>query len=265
MNKEIEAGFAADAAGSWEGPKTDRGDGLELGGFALQEVMEGEPVKRKYPPLEESIHEVDDPSDIYFRNDPNGLYAVGSEAYNEFLNTCLQENLNHLRHVENERITFLSLYLVGVAELLKVALDHGGLLAVVLMAMLLVLSFICYTLVKRWNKVFDGHNRIAKRLVAMVDSQGRMEEDPLMPQGWEKDPRFKTRRHHANYYYYFDNKAGEAAYAAWQEKHPQPEKKKKVRTYLHTGELFLAFTQIICLVEAVFFVVFLLRFFGIYL
>ena len=53
MNEYKNTGFTAGAANNWEGPKTKLDEKAEKGGFALQEVMEGKPVKRQYPPERE--------------------------------------------------------------------------------------------------------------------------------------------------------------------------------------------------------------------
>ncbi|MEA5040433.1 MAG: hypothetical protein VB086_11430 [Clostridiaceae bacterium] len=133
-----------------------------------------------------------------------------------FLMACFQENLSHARHVENERITFFSLYLVGVGMILGVAMDNSQPVVSILMTLLLLgMSVISTVLLKRWNQVFEGHRQTARRLCTLLcDDNG------------ESD---------VNYFYYFDNQSTLS--------------RRRSRFYVHTAQLFEIFNLLICLVE----------------
>ena len=82
-----------------------------------------------------------------------------------FLIECMKENLQHARHVENERLTFISLLLVSVGMILEFASSMGSVyLKVFLCIVLFLLNFICTRLLIRWNAIFGGHSEIAQKI-----------------------------------------------------------------------------------------------------
>ena len=134
-----------------------------------------------------------------------------------FLMACFQENLTHARHVENERITFFSLYLVGVGMILGVAMDSAArpLVSILMTVLLLGMSVISTVLLRRWNQVFEGHRNTARRICSLLcEGDGGLGD---------------------NFYYYFDNKAARGS--------------RRSRLYVHTATLFELFNLLICLIE----------------
>lgn len=86
---------------------------------------------------------------------------------------AFKENLAHARHVENERMTFVSIFLVSMGMLLEFSatsgLGRGQKLT--LAALLLLLNLICTMLLIRWNSVYKGHTDIAKKMMAELDAE----------------------------------------------------------------------------------------------
>jgi|GEM_PF-1741256 F0F1-type ATP synthase assembly protein I len=145
-----------------------------------------------------------------------------------FLISCFGENLAHARHIETERITFFSLYLVGVGMLLGKVLDTAvnPVIGLLLSVLLLIMSAVCVTLLRRWNQVFESHRRTAR---ALCD-------------------RLRSGSGDSNDYFYFDNRASLSA--------------RRQKYYLHTSTLFLIFALSISAVEVFAFVLNVLRLVG---
>lgn len=143
---------------------------------------------------------------------------IDSIAYDRsFLMACFQENLTHARHVENERITFFSLYLVGVGMILGIAMDCADrpLVSILMTVLLLGMSVISTILLRRWNQVFEAHRNTARRICSLLcEGDGGLGD---------------------NFYYYFDNKAAKNS--------------KLSRFYIHTSTLFELLNLLICLIE----------------
>ena len=76
----------------------------------------------------------------------------------EYLKHCISENLNHARHVENERLTFTSIYTAIVVGSVAVlfALDDST-VALCLAIFLAAVSILAMLLNGRWQEVFDKH------------------------------------------------------------------------------------------------------------
>ena len=76
----------------------------------------------------------------------------------EYLQHCVSENLNHARHVENERLTFTSIYTAIVVGSVAVlfGLENGG-VAFVVSLLLTGFGLIAVLLNGRWQEVFDNH------------------------------------------------------------------------------------------------------------
>lgn len=164
-------------------------------------------------------------------------------AYISFLSTCMEQNMEHARHVENERITFLSLYLVGVGLLLAIIFDivfstmtqHLP-IALFMAIALLALNFISIRLLKRWNNVFKGHNDTAKRLCSIIDSSFEKIDAQSLYEI------HKNNVSNENFYYYFNNRLAKKQKAA---KKPLLEKLK----YVSTNDWFLAFMYVVTVIE----------------
>jgi len=164
-------------------------------------------------------------------------------AYISFLVTCMEQNMEHARHVENERITFLSLYLVGVGLLLAIifdivfsALTQHLPIALFMAITLLALNFVSIRLLKRWNKVFKGHNDTAKRLCAIIDNSfDKIDSKSLYEI-------HKNNVSNENFYYYFNNRLTKK----------QPKEKKPLLErlkYVSTNDWFLAFMYVVTVIE----------------
>ena len=81
----------------------------------------------------------------------------------EYLQHCVSENLNHARHVENERLSFTSIYtaiVVGSVAVLFALEDSKVALGLALF--LAAVSILATRLNNRWQEVFDEHIDKAK-------------------------------------------------------------------------------------------------------
>ncbi len=81
-----------------------------------------------------------------------------------YLQTCMTENLNHARHVENERLTFTSIYVattIGAVAAVFALSDRW--VAFCVAAALFAFSVLAYFFNKRWQKVFDRHSEEAEK------------------------------------------------------------------------------------------------------
>ena len=77
-------------------------------------------------------------------------------------------NVEHARHVENERLSFNSIHIAVVAGFFALAFDfEKPLLTLFLIGILLIISVIGLLFTKRWSDVFDGHYQKAQE-IAMV-------------------------------------------------------------------------------------------------
>ncbi|MBQ8975597.1 MAG: hypothetical protein IJ072_07765 [Oscillospiraceae bacterium] len=78
-----------------------------------------------------------------------------SESKAEFLVACMQENLEHARHVENERLTFMSIYMAVVAGALAFVNEQPHIIRIGLTLLLIAVGIITLVLTKRWKDVFN--------------------------------------------------------------------------------------------------------------
>ncbi|MBR4304495.1 MAG: hypothetical protein IKT81_04115 [Clostridia bacterium] len=142
----------------------------------------------------------------------SALQKNNKDAYRNFMQDCMKENLNHARHIENERHNFLSLHLVVVGLFMGAILspDTSPWISLILSTVLLMFSNIMQELFKRWDRVYNAHLDTAKRLARMIDNDCEQLDDPKFCPIDED----KTSQHHPNYFYYFDNNAGKSALAA---------------------------------------------------
>ncbi len=80
-----------------------------------------------------------------------------------YLQTCMTENLNHARHVENERLTFTSIYVattIGAVAAVFALSDRW--VAFWVAFALFFFSILAYFFNKRWQTVFNSHIKEAK-------------------------------------------------------------------------------------------------------
>ena len=85
----------------------------------------------------------------------------------------INSNLEHARHVENERMTFMALFLVG----LGLIMDYSNntmypQTAIYMGTVLIFLNLICTRLIFKWNTVFKRHHDIAKNIMQELESLG---------------------------------------------------------------------------------------------
>lgn len=81
----------------------------------------------------------------------------------DYLQHCVTENLNHARHVENERLTFTSIYIAMVigAVAAVFAMDERT-VAIIVAGFLMVFGLMAMLLNMRWQGVFDDHIHAAQ-------------------------------------------------------------------------------------------------------
>ena len=130
-------------------------------------------------------------------------------AYRGFLIECMKENLNHARHIENERHNFLSLHLVVVGLFLGTIIspDTSPWFSLLFSIILLMFSSIMAELFKRWARVYQGHMDTAQRMARLIDNNGNdVDVAKFCPTLIDPIP-----GRHPNFYYYFDNNIGKVA------------------------------------------------------
>ncbi|MBE6038846.1 MAG: hypothetical protein E7218_06530 [Anaerofustis stercorihominis] len=91
-----------------------------------------------------------------------------NESKSTFLLDCMKENLAHARHIENERHTFFSLYLVAVGLVLgDILLTHTSgvdIPRIIVCALMIMLHAVVKNLFHRWNRAYKSHMKNAKKL-----------------------------------------------------------------------------------------------------
>ena len=81
----------------------------------------------------------------------------------EYLQHCVSENLNHARHVENERLTFTSIYVaMAIGAVAAIFAMDDQIVAAILATVLAVFGFLAMLLNMRWQGVFDDHIHAAE-------------------------------------------------------------------------------------------------------
>lgn len=102
----------------------------------------------------------------------------------DFLSTMICQNLDHARHVENERLSFNSIFLAAMAGFVAIAfgaLDNPIILYPILV-FLFGLSYVGLIFTERWTAVYKGHFEKAKALVLLAvdkkESRGQAADDP---------------------------------------------------------------------------------------
>jgi len=87
----------------------------------------------------------------------------------EILAELMIANLKHARHVENERLSFNSIYIAVVAGFFALAFDFANpLLTMFFIGILLIISIIGFLFTKRWSDVFDEHSRKAQQIALLL-------------------------------------------------------------------------------------------------
>ena len=80
-----------------------------------------------------------------------------------YLQACFSENLNHARHVENERLTFTSIYIAMVIGAVAVVFGLENNWVAFSVALLLTgFAVMAFLLNHRWQGIFDKHKSKVK-------------------------------------------------------------------------------------------------------
>lgn len=198
---------------------------------------------------------------------PSKLQENNPDAYLSFIQECMKENLNHARHIENERHNFLSLHLVVVGLFMGAILspDTSPWISLILSSVLLMFSNIMAELFRRWDRVYNAHMDTAKRLARMIDNDCQQLDEPkFCPLDEDTTP-----GHHPNFFYYFDNNAGKSSLTARAKREAKSAKEKGVapafkdyketpfrdswrfgkNVYTRTHALYLRFCHLVTLIE----------------
>lgn len=93
------------------------------------------------------------------------MHEVKKSNEIELLQNCMKENLNQTRHVENERLSFLRVYLV-LAGIVGALVTDGTLheknwAFLLLIGLVFISGMLAIVLTMRWNKVFQTHRECA--------------------------------------------------------------------------------------------------------
>ena len=86
-----------------------------------------------------------------------------SENQVNFITACMTENLEHARHVENERLTFNSIFLALVAGAMAFANSLSPLITFGIYLFLTFAGFLSMVLTSRWNNAFNRHTFYAQK------------------------------------------------------------------------------------------------------
>ncbi len=91
-----------------------------------------------------------------------------TEEQAEFITTCMTENLEHARHVENERLTFNSIFLALVAGSMALAGTLNPVMTFGMYLFLTIAGFLSIVLTARWNNAFSRHMFYAQRCYVLL-------------------------------------------------------------------------------------------------
>ena len=205
------------------------------------------------------------PDPLY--SQPSKLEQNDRDAYRGFIQECMKENLNHARHIENERHNFLSLHLVVVGLFMGAILspETSPWISLILSSVLLMFSNIMAELFRRWDRVYNAHMDTAKRLARMVDNDCQQLDEPkFCPLDEDTTP-----GHHPNFFYYFDNNVGKSSLSARAKRAAKVAKDQGVtpafkdykdppfrdswrfgkNVYTRTHSLYLRFCHLVTLIE----------------
>lgn len=83
----------------------------------------------------------------------------------DFLIKCMEQNIEHTRHVENERMNFIQIHLVLVGGILAFlsgsALERKSCVVLFILVAVTILGVFVKILVHRWNQVYASHRTCA--------------------------------------------------------------------------------------------------------
>lgn len=78
-------------------------------------------------------------------------------------------NVEHARHVENERLNFTYIYVAAIIGFFSFIFNADASLNTIFSLLFLIaLGFIGFLLTKRWSDVFDGHMNKAKEIALLI-------------------------------------------------------------------------------------------------
>jgi len=171
------------------------------------------------------------------------------EEDRELYVTLFEQNLEHARHVENERMAFVALFLASIGLILSFSSDQADTspgFAVCLDVLLLVMNIICTRLLIRWNSVINGHFAAAKGI--LKEMQESFKDDNTM--------------------YYFNNRLGlrtQRDSARIKKSLPpltEEEQKSHERFYIPTASFFTIFNALTYALIAIFLLLHVMMFLG---
>ena len=112
-----------------------------------------------------------------------------------FLIELLRQNIEHARHVENERLSFNSIYIAVVAGFFALVIDFEyPFLTIFFIGILLFISMVGLLFTKRWTDIFEEHMDRAKYIAQMLYGDEELDEE-------DKSLHEET----INKYYYFNH------------------------------------------------------------
>lgn len=98
---------------------------------------------------------------LYMWSDNSKIIEMGSNT--DFVSELFEQNLEHARHVENERLTYCGCFtaLIGGGLAILSGISSNA-LCLVLTIIFLAVSILSYSLNERWSNSFDHHIQYAK-------------------------------------------------------------------------------------------------------
>ena len=118
-----------------------------------------------------------------------------------FLQNCMDENLNHARHVDNERLTFNSILLALIAGALAFAGSMPSKVSLFLYIAITMAGFLSMLLTERWNNAFARHIYYAQQCYKLIhknlfgDREKKPEENVESIAGLNDLPLYSFRIH----------------------------------------------------------------------
>ncbi len=92
----------------------------------------------------------------------------------DFLKTFIEQNLEHARHVENERMTFTEMYLAfagAIGAFLVSEYNKSPKITIMVSCVMIFIGLINLFITFRWQNVFDQHINRAKELYAILHKE----------------------------------------------------------------------------------------------
>jgi len=138
------------------------------------------------------------------------LFSHPVQNRDELLRLLLTENLNHARHVEMERVTFLALSTALIIGALSVIVElQSNFVKLLCVAVLYVFNDLCNRLMTRWGEVFYSHMLTARRLFLLLIGEDENKLYDISPGAdpisfWQEG--FIRKHRLIDLYFVFDNK-----------------------------------------------------------